>query len=150
MKFTRILATATAAMVFLGLAGLAQATETPATLPGTTLVSADQVKQLMDKGVPVIDARVAAEYSEGHIKGAKNIPYKEKSAKAVDFDPSQDKFDLGQMPADKKAPVVLYCNAGDCWRSFKAATMSIKAGYTKIHWFRGGFPEWKAKGYPVE
>lgn len=150
MKFTRILAKATAAMAFLGLVGLVQAAETPATLPGTTLVSADQVKQLLDKGVPVIDARVAAEYAEGHIKGAKNITYKEKSAKTVDFDASQDKFDLSQMPADKNAPVVLYCNAGDCWRSFKAATISMKAGYTKIHWFRGGFPEWKSKGYPVE
>lgn len=150
MKFTRIIVKATAAMAFLSLVGLTQASETPATLQGTTLVSADQVKQLMEKGVPIIDARVAAEYAEGHIKGAKNIPYKEKSAKSVDFDASQDKFDLSQMPADKKAPVVLYCNAGDCWRSFKAATMAIKAGYTKIHWLRAGFPEWKSKGYPID
>jgi rhodanese-related sulfurtransferase len=23
-------------------------------------------------------------------------------------------------------------------------------GFTQVYWFRGGFPEWVAKGYPVE
>jgi len=27
---------------------------------------------------------------------------------------------------------------------------AIKAGYTKVYWFRGGFPEWKGKGFPTE
>jgi rhodanese-related sulfurtransferase len=27
---------------------------------------------------------------------------------------------------------------------------AVKAGYTRVYWFRGGFPEWSAKGYPVE
>jgi len=105
---------------------------------------------MLDKGVPVIDARVANEYVESHIKGAKNVPYKEKSAKAPNFDASQDSFDLTKLPSDKNAPIVFYCNAGECWKSYKASVVAIQAGYKKVNWFRGGIPEWKSKGYPVE
>ena len=131
-------------------AAAALATETPASLEGATSINADQVKQMLDKGVPVIDARVANEYVESHIKGAKNVPYKEKSAKAPNFDASQDSFDLTKLPSDKNAPIVFYCNAGECWKSYKASVVAIQAGYKKVNWFRGGIPEWKSKGYPVE
>lgn len=126
------------------------AAETPATLPGVKTVSAEEVKKLLDGGVPVIDTRVAAEYAEKSIKGAKSVPYKEKSAKAADFDPSADQFDLSKLPSDKNAPMVLFCNAGECWKSYKASVVASKAGYTKINWFRGGMPEWVAKGLPTQ
>lgn len=126
------------------------AAETPAALDGVNVVGADQVKDLLSKGVPVIDTRVANEYADSHIKGAKNIPYKEKSIKAAGFDASQDSFDLAKLPQDKGSPVVFYCNAGECWKSYKASKVALKGGYKKIYWFRGGMPEWKSKGYPLE
>lgn len=128
----------------------ALAVETPTSLAGATLVNAEQAKAAMDKGALVFDVRTANEYAEGHIKGAKNIPYKEKSAKAADFDASQDSFDLSKLPSDKNTKMVLQCNGPDCWKSYKASVVAIKAGYKGILWFRTGFPEWKAKGYPVE
>ncbi len=128
----------------------ALAADTPATLAGATVVTADKAKELQAKGAVVVDARVANEYADAHIKGAINIPYKEKSAKSVDYDPSQDSWDASKLPADKNANIVIYCNAGECWKSYKAAHMAIKDGYKHIYWFRGGFPEWKAKGYPIE
>jgi rhodanese-related sulfurtransferase len=131
-------------------AGNAFAVDTPASLAGASLVTAEQVKDLMAKGVPVIDARVANEYAEAHIKGAISVPYKEKSGKSADFNGSEDSFDLSKLPQDKNADIVFYCNAGSCWKSYKAAATAIKAGYTKVHWFRGGFPEWKSKGFPIE
>ncbi len=114
------------------------------------VVSADEAKKLQDGGVPMIDTRVAAEYAEKTVKGAKSVPYKEKSAKAVNFDASQDQFDLSKLPADKNAPIVFFCNAGECWKSYKASVVAQKAGYTKIHWFRGGMPEWTSKGLPTQ
>ena len=136
----------------LGAAALtpAQAAETPAKLAGVKIVTAEEVKQLLDSGVPVIDTRVAAEYAEKTIKGAKSVTYREKSAKAEDFDPSQDQFDLSKLPTDKAAPLVFFCNAGECWRSYKASVVALKAGYKKIHWFRGGMPEWTGKGLPTQ
>lgn len=126
------------------------AAETPPALAGAKVVSADEVKSMLESGVPVIDTRVAAEYAEKTIKGARNIPYKEKSAKAANFDASQDQFDLGKLPSDKAAPVVFFCNAGECWKSYKASAVALKAGYTKVHWFRGGFPEWSGKSLPTQ
>ena len=109
-----------------------------------------KAKSLFDAGTTVIDARVANEYAEAHIKGAINVPYKEKSAKAANFDASQDSVDLSKLPADKSAGIVFYCNGEECWKGYKEASAAIKAGYKTVYWFRLGFPEWKAKGYPVE
>lgn len=131
-------------------AGLVQAAETPASLDGATVVTADKVKELQGKGATVVDTRVANEYAEAHIKGAISVPYKEKSAKAPDFDAGQDSWDMSKIPADKGAHLVLYCNAGECWKSYKSAKMAVKAGYKHVYWFRGGIPEWKAKGLPTE
>ncbi len=128
----------------------ALAAETPAALPGVKSVSADEVKKLLDSGVPVIDTRVAAEYAEKTIKGSISVPYKEKSAKEAGFDASLDQFDLSKLPANKAAPLVFFCNSGECWKSYKASVVAQKAGYTKINWFRGGFPEWNSKGLPTQ
>ena len=128
----------------------AQAQHTPEKLDGVKIVTAEEVQKLMAAGVPVIDTRVANEYAEEHVKGAKSVPYKEKSAKSTDFDAKLDSFDLAKLPADKKAPLVLYCNAGECWKSYKASVVAMRGGYTSIHWFRGGMPEWKAKKLPTE
>lgn len=132
------------------LAGGALAAETPTSLAGATVVDATKAKSLQDGGAKVIDTRVAQEYAESHIKGAVSVPYKEKSAKSVDYDPSQDAFDLGKIPGDKNTALVTYCNGPECWKSYKAAKELLKAGYKNVYWFRSGLPEWKAKGYPVE
>jgi len=126
------------------------ANETPSSLKGAEIVDAAKAKSLMDGGAKLIDTRVANEYAEAHIKGATNVPYKEKSAKAADFDASLDSFDVTKLPADKNAAIITQCNGAECWKSYKGAAAAIKAGYKKVYWFRGGLPEWKAKGLPVE
>lgn len=132
------------------LAPAAHAAETPAAMTGVKNVNAEEVKKLLDSGVPVIDTRVAAEYAEKTIKGALSVPYKEKSAKEPGFDAAQDQFDLAKLPANKAAPLVFFCNSGECWKSYKASVVAQRAGYTGVHWFRGGFPEWTAKGLPTQ
>jgi len=138
---------AAAALLF---GGTAFAANTPDSLKGATSVDAAKAKTLIDAGTKVIDARVANEYAEGHIKGAISVPYKEKSAKAADFDATQDSIDLGKLPSDKNVGLIFYCNGQECWKGYKAATAAVKAGYKSVYWFRLGFPEWKAKGYAVE
>jgi rhodanese-related sulfurtransferase len=126
------------------------AAQTPATLAGVTVVSATEARELMRRGVLMVDTRVAHEYVEQHIQGAINIPYKEKSAKQPEFDARLDKFDLSRLPRDKSTPVIFYCNAGECWKSYKASRLASQAGYRRVHWLRGGIPEWKAQGLPVD
>jgi len=133
---------------------LALAADVPATLAGVTQVTADQARKMVDSGTPVIDTRVGNEYADAHIKGAKNVPYKEKSAKDPGFNGKDDHFDLAKLPADKNAPLIFYCNGPECWKSYKASKAAVDAGWKKVHWLRGGFPEWKANGtiltLPVE
>ena len=138
------------AVLGLGSASIAGAADTPPTLQGVKVITAQEGKQMLDKGVPFIDARVAAEYAEKTIKGAKSVPYREKSAKAVDFDRGLDQFDLAKLPPDKGAPLVFFCNAGECWKSYKASVLARDAGYKQVHWLRGGMPEWTAKGLPTQ
>ena len=123
---------------------------TPRVLDGAKIVTAAEAGTLMRRGVPIFDTRVKAEYDDKHIKGARSLPYGEKSHKEVDFDASLDKFDLGGLPEDRNAPVIFACNGPECWKSYKASVTAIKAGYKQVYWLRGGFPEWKAKGFPVE
>jgi len=130
--------------------GAARAADTPQSLKGATVVSAEDVVSAQTAGAPVIDVRVASEYADGHIKGAINVPYREKSAKDTAFDASKDEFNLGRLPTNKTAPIVIYCNGPECWKSFKASTAAVQGGFTKVLWYREGFPNWKSKGLPTE
>ena len=138
-------------VIVLALPALAPAgPQTPESIPGATVVTAEKAKAMVEKGMLIVDTRVANEYVEQHIKGAISVPYKEKSEKSVNYDPIFDSFDLSLLPADKSTPMILYCNAAECWKSYKSAKAAVKAGYKNVYWLRGGIPEWKAKGFPVE
>ena len=122
---------------------------TPSQLPGVTMVTASEVVALQQKGVPIIDVRLAKEYHEKHIRGAQSIPYAEKSLKDVAFDPALDQW-AGPEKLDKAKPVIFHCNGAECWKSYKAAKVALSKGFTTIYWFRGGFPEWESSGLAVE
>jgi rhodanese-related sulfurtransferase len=127
------------------------AQETPTAAPaGVKVVEAPAVQALQGKGAVLVDTRRANEYADGTIKGAISVPYDpEKSAKDANFDAAQDKFDMGKI-ADKNKDYVLFCNSGTCWKSYKAAVVMAKAGYKNVHWYRNGFPDWKARKLPTE
>jgi rhodanese-related sulfurtransferase len=122
---------------------------TPSQLPGVTMVTASEVVALQQKGVPIIDVRLAKEYHEKHIRGAQSVPYAEKSLKDVAFDPALDQW-AGPEKLDKAKPVIFHCNGAECWKSYKAAKVALSKGFTTIYWFRGGFPEWESSGLAVE
>ncbi|HEY0663048.1 MAG TPA: rhodanese-like domain-containing protein [Thiobacillaceae bacterium] len=123
---------------------------TPTKLPGARIISSSEVQDLMAKGIPVYDVRDPEEYAKGHVPGSRSLPYKEASAKEVGFDPADDEFALNRLPRDKNAPLVMYCDGTVCWKSYKSAHMAIQNGWKNIYWFRGGFPEWKEAGLPIE
>lgn len=127
------------------------APETPKAAPaGVKLVNAAQVQELQAKGATIVDTRKASEFGEGSIKGAISVPYDpEKSAKAAEFDSSQDKFDMSKL-ADKNAAIVVFCNSGTCFKSYKAAVVLAKNGYKNVNWYRDGVPDWKARKLPME
>jgi rhodanese-related sulfurtransferase len=123
--------------------------ETPMSIPGGTFVTTEKAKEQFDRGTLFVDARVAGEYAEKHVKGAANVVYKEKFAKESKLDPA-DSFDMAKLPGDKNKALVFYCNGSPCWKGYKAAAAAIKAGYKQVYWFRDGLAAWTAKGYPAE
>jgi ABC-type phosphate/phosphonate transport system substrate-binding protein/rhodanese-related sulfurtransferase len=123
---------------------------TPTLLPGAKVVDAEDVVSLMRRNATFFDVRTSEEYAKSHVKGAKLLPYKEVSKKEVDFDPSRDEFKLTEAMSDRNVPLIFACNGAECWKSYKAAKVAVAAGYKNVHWFRGGFPEWRAKNLPLE
>jgi rhodanese-related sulfurtransferase len=140
-----------AALLFAFLStGAALADTTPEVLSGGNLITAEEAVKAIGGGATLIDTRIASEYAEGHMKGALSVPYREKSTKSADFDVSKDQFDLTKLPASKQSSIIFYCNGPECWKSYKAAFLAIKDGYSNVYWYRLGLPDWKSKGLPVE
>lgn len=123
---------------------------TPTSLPGAKIISAREAQDLIGQGIPLYDVRDEEEYKIAHIPGSRSVPYKEGSAKEVGFDPGDDQFALNRLPKDKSAPLMMYCDGTICWKSYKSATLAVQNGWTNVYWFRGGFPEWKEAGLPIE
>jgi rhodanese-related sulfurtransferase/ABC-type phosphate/phosphonate transport system substrate-binding protein len=116
---------------------------TPRQLPGVNVVDAVNVARLMTEGATYFDTRTEAEFKASRVPGSKWLPYIEKSAKDTDYDSALDSFDISKLPANKAAALVFACNGAECWKSYKASHAALKAGYSNVHWFRGGLPEWR-------
>jgi rhodanese-related sulfurtransferase len=86
-----------------------------------------------------VDARSAAEYAEGHIAGAVNLP----------FDDVFKKPDLVNKIDDRGLPIVCYCGGGDCDLSRNLAFSFLDARKKRVLVFVGGLPEWKDAALPV-
>lgn len=123
--------------------------QTPTTLEGGKVISVAEGKALIGKA-SFFDMRKAVSYGKGHVPGAMALPYDQKSEKAVSFDASVDKFDMSQLPADKATALVFYSDGPTGWKSYKAAVVAIRAGYTNVSWMRDGSAGWEAAGYEVE
>ncbi len=133
------------------IAAPAWAQETPAQLKGGKVISVEEGKRLLDaKAAAFFDTRSVINFGKGHVPGAKSASYKEKSEKTADFDGSKDDLDLTKLPPDKGAKLVFYSDGPTGWKSYKAAVLALKQGYSQVMYMRGGFGEWTDKRLPVE
>ncbi|OUS24783.1 hypothetical protein A9Q99_23605 [Gammaproteobacteria bacterium 45_16_T64] len=111
----------------------------PETVTGATTVNASEAKALFDQGVLFVDVRKDKDWNAGRIPDALHLNVK-------------TLFNAENLLKEikKTDPVVVYCNGPSCMRSSKAAKMTVEWGFTKVNYFRGGLPAWKAAGYSVE
>ncbi len=121
---------------------------TPQSLTGAQVVGAEQVRDLLAKGGVIADTRSAKEFATERIAQAVHAPYGEKSLKERDYDVSLD--DVSAIAKlDRTVATVFLCNGPECWKSYKASREAVKLGFKSVYWFRGGMPEWRARGLPV-
>ncbi|WP_126456526.1 rhodanese-like domain-containing protein [Sulfuriflexus mobilis] len=111
----------------------------PTSVDGAKTVNAAESKALFDKGVVFLDVRSDKDWNAGRIPDAIHIELK----KQLNEDSMAKEIKKGDE-------VVIYCNGESCLRSSKAAAKAVGWGYSKVYYFRDGYPAWKAAGYPVE
>jgi rhodanese-related sulfurtransferase len=124
---------------FLSAVVLPVAAETPESIDGATTIKTAQAKKLFDDSVLFIDVRNAERFAAGHISSAINLDNYETMTPQT----------LSRL-AEKNTPIVLYCDGVECGRSAVAAKQLVSWGFTKVYYYREGFPKWRDAGYPVD
>jgi rhodanese-related sulfurtransferase len=88
-----------------------------------------------DDGPVVLDVRTEAEFAEGHIPGALNIPHTELAARLL------------ELPGDRSAEIIVHCRSGK--RAKTAEAILVGAGYQRVYDLEGHMLGWTEAGLPV-
>ncbi len=111
----------------------------PTTVAGATTVDTAAAKKLFDDGAAFIDTRRNSDWDAGRIPDAIHLELKS------NFTEASLSGEVG-----KGDPLVCYCNGHKCLRSSVCTEKAVSWGFSKVYYYRDGFPSWKAAGYPVE
>lgn len=105
--------------------------------PPAQSISAAALAERIGDGTPpaIFDVRTPAEYADGHIPGAINLPHTEVSARADEFAVYRDR------------EVVVYCRSGR--RAAMAEADLAEAGFANVRDLEGHMQQWQAQGFPV-
>ena len=111
----------------------------PEQIAGVTTVNAEQVIESLSSEQPpiLIDARIQEDRSFGFIESSISLPDIETNCRSLN----------DKVTTDKKQHLMFYCNGVQCGRSVVSIKIALSCGYHNLSWFKGGFAEWKAKGY---
>jgi rhodanese-related sulfurtransferase len=77
----------------------------------------------------IVDVRTAAEFAEGHVPGAVNIPFQQVPARS------------GEVGVRRAGEVIVYCGHGP--RAWIAAAALRRAGFRRIVYLRGHWAGWR-------
>ncbi|MBP6095007.1 MAG: rhodanese-like domain-containing protein [Methyloversatilis sp.] len=99
-------------------------------------LSPAQATQLINReDAQVVDVREQAEWSKGHINGARNIPAGQIATR------------LDELAKFRQRPVIVTCTSGN--RSASACAALRKAGFEKVFALDGGLGAWEQAGLPL-
>lgn len=113
-------------MALVAAALLVAAIAVTACAPAGGDVTNAEFKRLQASGVRVIDVRTAAEYADGYIPGAENVPIDQLATAAASWDKTQ--------------PIALYCATGS--RSAEGMQILKSMGFTKVYNLATGIVAW--------
>lgn len=126
-------------LMWLPFVALAGKITVPESIEGVTRLDAEGVIELAERlpELVIIDSRQRMDRRQGYIQGSISLP-----------DVETDCDSLRTALPGSDTPALFYCNGVQCGRSVIAVQVAKGCGYTQLYWFRGGFEEWKQKGYP--
>ena len=102
---------------------------------GVEVIDRDELAARLERGeVRVLDVRPTAEFTAGHIRGARSVPITELRRQ------------LRALPQD--ADVIAYCRGPYCVYADEAVQELRRRGF-RARRLEEGFPEWKRAGLPV-
>lgn len=99
------------------------------------LSPAEAVRKMNQNETCVVDISSAAEFSKGHLSGAKNIAL----SRITDTDPEVNKLKAG--------PLLVVCKNGNS--AHQAATRLVKLGAADVAVLKGGTTQWHADQFPL-
>jgi rhodanese-related sulfurtransferase len=138
----RLILSLTAALALLPASAVLAQSElvenTVESVAGATTVDSAAAKQLFDQGAIFVDLRKSNAWDAGRVPGAKHIDMPQFSQETL------------EKAAKKTDPVVFYCSGVKCPRSSAACEKALSWGYSKVYYYREGFPGWQKAGHPVE
>ncbi len=109
-----------------------------------TEISVPAASALDQDDAIVIDVREPAEFADGHVPGAINIPRGLLEFRIGRIEPFED-----LSAAEQRAqPIVLYCRSGG--RSALAAATLGEMGFADVKSIQGGYKAWQAAALPTE
>jgi rhodanese-related sulfurtransferase len=88
-----------------------------------------------DRSLVLLDVRTLAEYAEGHVPGAINIPHTEIAAR------------IAELSEARKADLVVYCRSGN--RTEQALGVLREAGFSRLFHLKGDYLGWSEEKRPV-
>jgi rhodanese-related sulfurtransferase len=88
-----------------------------------------------DASLVVLDVRTPAEFAEGHVPGAVNIPHTELAARIAELSGARDK------------DIVVYCRTGR--RADLALGTLGQAGFKRLFHLTGDYTRWVEENRPV-
>lgn len=103
---------------------------------GAPAISATEAVMLMSRSKAIVlDVRDEAEYQEGHIQGAKNIPVTALAER------------LDELSKHKEKPVLVHCQKG--MRAKTACKILAAQEFSQLRQLNGGFEAWQEAKLPI-
>ena len=126
-------------LLFLAAPALA-ADPAPVKVAGASTIGTITASMLLGKGYIFVDVRRVEDFNNGHIPGARNLPV------------NSENFTEENLIAivKKDRAVVFYCNGLNCKGSSVASEKAVAWGWSKVLYYREGWPQWKEAGLAVE
>jgi rhodanese-related sulfurtransferase len=101
-------------------------------------ISAEVLLTRIDSGVApvVLDVRSRVEFANGHVPGARHIPFWRISRR------------IGELSLSPDAELVVYCGHGP--RAVIAGRALRRRGFTRVTYLEGHFSTWRTRGLREE